>query len=362
MKRMRVLCAFLVLSVLLTGCELWMDGEYHSVTPHLNSSSTGGSTDAEVSSYYELRDKLEQMVSAGTESGLIYYPSIEKATLDSFMNSAIDYVMRFTPAGAYAVNDFTFETGTNSGVQAIAVTISYRHGRTELLRIRQTKDMTGAQTFIASALKNCDAGVTIQVEDYEEMDILQYVQDYVDENPDVCMEMPQVTAATYPEQGHNRIVEVLFAYQTSREDLRQMQQTVRPIFSSAELYVSGDSEDSEKYFQLYSFLMERHDYEIGTSITPSYHLLRHGIGDCKTFATVYAAMCRRAGLYCQVVTGTRGGESWYWNVIMDGDDYCYVDLLACSEAGKFTAKDQEQMNGYVWDYDRFQPETVPETT
>ena len=47
---------------------------------------------------------------------------------------------------------------------------------------------------------------------------------------------------------------------------------------------------------------------------------------------------------------------------MDGDDYCYVDLLACSEAGKFTAKDQEQMNGYVWDYDRFQPETVPETT
>lgn len=362
MNKLFVLCTVLLLSVLLTGCSLWMDGEYYSVTPHLNNASSGANTDAEVSSYAELREKLEQVISAGVESALIYYPAIEKTVLDSFMNSAIDYIVRSTPVGAYAVNEISFESGTNTGKQAVAVSVTYNHGRSEILRIRQAEDMADAQTIIATALKNCDAGVTVQVDQYEERDILQYVQDYVDENPDVCIEMPQVTASVYPEDGENRILEVLFSYQTSREDLRKMQQTVEPVFASAELYVSGDAENSEKYFQLYSFLMERHNYEIKTSITPSYHLLRHGVGDCKAFATVYAAMCRRAGLYCQVVTGTRTGESWYWNVIMSDNEYQYVDLLASNEAGRFAAKAQDQMDGYVWDYDRFQTDAVPETT
>lgn len=362
MKKFSVFLALLLTAMLFTGCDLWMDGEYHSVTPHLNNYSSGSSTDAEVSSYVELRDRLEQLVSAGTESGVIYYPGIEKTVLDGFMNSAINFVMQATPMGAYAVSDITYETGTNTGKQAVAVTVTYRHGRSEILRIRQAEDMDSAKTVIASALKNCDAGVTVQVDRYDALDVLQYVQDYVDENPDVCMEMPQVTASVYPEQGSTRIIEVLFSYQTSRDDLRQMQQTVETVFASAELYVSGDGESEEKYFQLYSFLMERHDYEYETAITPAYHLLRHGVGDCKAFATVYAAMCRRAGLFCQVVTGTRAGESWYWNVIMDDGEYYYVDLLKSSEIGKFTAKRQDEMNGYVWDYDLFQSETIPETT
>lgn len=362
MNKFFVLCIVLSLSVFLTGCDLWMDGEYYSVTPHLNHASSGSNTDAEVSSYVELREKLEQVVSEGVESVLIYYPSIEKTVLDGFMNSAIEYIVRSTPLGAYAVNEISYESGTNTGKEAVAVSVKYNHGRSEILRIRQAENMINAQKIIANALKNCDPGVTIQVAEYEELDVLQYVQDFVDENPDSCIEMPQVTASVYPEEGENRIIEVVLSYQTSREELRKMQQAVEPVFASAELYVSGDAENSEKYFQLYSFLMERHNYEIETSITPSYHLLRHGVGDCKAFATVYAAMCRRAGLYCQVVTGTRAGESWYWNVIMSGDEYRYVDLLACNEAGRFNAKSRDQMDGYVWDYDRFQAETVPETT
>lgn len=362
MKKVSCFLFLLGVLVMLAGCDIWMDGEYYSVTPHLNQSSSSANTDSEVSSYVELRDRLEQLVSDGVESGVIYYPGIDKMVLDGFMNSAINHVTRSTPVGAYAVSSITYDTGTNTGKQAIAVTVSYSHGRSEILRIRQAESMGDALTVIASALKNCDAGVTVLVEKYEEQDVLQYVQDYVDQNPDVCMEMPQVTATVYPEQGSTRIIEVQFAYQTSRDDLRQMQQTVEPVFASAELYVSGDGESSEKYFQLYSFLMERHDYEIETAITPAYHLLRHGVGDCKAFATVYAAMCRRAGLSCQVVTGTRAGESWYWNVIMEDGAYYYVDLLACNETGRFAPKSQDQMGGYVWDYDRFQPESEPETT
>lgn len=356
MKRISVLLAVVLVVVALAGCDLWMDGEYHSVTPHKDSFSSADNSGAEVSSYTELCMELEQMVSIGTESSVIYFPGVEKTVLDGYMVSAIDYIMHDTPVGAYAVENIAFESGTKTGQQAVAVTVDYRHGRSEILRVKKTDTMEKACVVIASALNNCNDGVTVQVKEYRELDMVQYVQDYVNENPDVCMEMPQVTVVVYPEQGETRIIELQFSYQTSRDDLRQMQQTVEPIFASAELYVSGDGETGVKYFQLYSFLMERHDYELETAITPAYHLLRHGVGDCKAFATVYAAMCRRAGLYCQVVTGTRAGESWYWNVIKDGDDFYYVDLLGCNEAGRFTAKSQDQMSGYVWDYDRFQPE------
>jgi transglutaminase-like putative cysteine protease len=96
--------------------------------------------------------------------------------------------------------------------------------------------------------------------------------------------------------------------------------------------------------------MERFDYKIETSNTPAYSLLRYGVGDSKAFATVYSAMCRNAGLECQVVSGTRSGEAWYWNYILIDDIYYHVDLLADNESDAFYAMRSEDMIGYVWDY------------
>jgi len=115
----------------------------------------------------------------------------------------------------------------------------------------------------------------------------------------------------------NKDMELTFTYQTSRDALRQMQSQVKPVFDAASLYVSGDGEDRQKLSQLYAFLMERFDYKIETSITPAYSLLRHGVGDSRAFATVYAAMCRLAGLECMTVTGTHAGDPWTWNIVLD---------------------------------------------
>lgn len=349
------LCLLLVITAF-SGCDLWMNGQYYSEQLHVDDSSVSSNTELEVSSYAELLQTLTQLTAKGTDSAVIYYSEIDRSAVNGYMERAIDYVMNSTPIGAYAVSGIEFDSGTNTGKQAVAVSITYNHSRSEILRIRQAENMDKACTWIDQALRNCDAGITVQVGTYSEMDMMQYVQDFVSANPDVCMEMPQVSFAVYPDKGDTRVLEVLFFYQTSREDLRHMQQTVEPIFDSAELYVSGDAEIWEKYFQLYSFLMERHQYQVETSITPTYHLLRHGVGDSKAFATVYAAMCRRAGLPCQVVTGTRDGVSWYWNVIEEGEQFYYVDLLACDARGSFTPRTREEMNGYVWDYDRFGPD------
>ena len=132
-----------------------------------------------------------------------------------------------------------------------------------------------------------------------------------------------------------------------------MQGQVQRVFASASLYIGQDDEEAQKYAQLFSFLTERFAYQLETSITPSYSLLCHGVGDSRAFALVYAAMCRRAGLNCETVAGTKDGEIYTWNVIADGNAYYYVDLIRCSQNGRFYPARQWEMGGYVWDYSAF---------
>lgn len=349
MKR-KIVAITVLLAFLLSGCGSWMDGSYVSVKPHLEQNRQEAQQAVSASNYLELRNALSDLVESGAEQAVISVAGMEKDSLESNIDLATRYITGSHPIGAYAVEEIRCEAGTSSGQPAVAVSISYVHGRSEILRIKQTKNMNEASAVISIALDSHDTGVILRVEEYRETDFAQLVSDYAMDNPDSVMEMPQVTAMVYPDSGSDRVVELVFTYQTSRQTLRSMQSNVQPVFQSAELYVRGEASDSEKYSQLYSFLMTRYDYQINTSITPAYSLLRHGVGDSKAFATVYAAMCRRAGLSCQVVSGTKDGEARFWNIVCIDQVYYHVDLLTSSDAGGMKACADEEMTGYVWDY------------
>lgn len=353
MKRKMMLLWMIFLCIALCGCNLWMDGSYYSIQPHQDDHSEKLLESATASSYDELQKVLIDMVEGGQKSGVIYMPGFQNAQLTSYMKRAITHITYSHPIGAYAVDEIQYDIGTNSGKPALAVDISYIHNRSEILRIRQAADMKVAGHMIEDALDQCEAGIVIRIAAYENMDFALMVQNYVEEHPDTCMEAPQVTAAVYPQAGTDRIIELSFTYQTNRDALRNMQTYVGPVFEAAVLNVKGEETQSAKFALMYAFLMERSDYQLETSITPAYSLLRHGVGDCKAFATVYAAMCQRAGLDCQVVTGTKEGSPWVWNIICEDDIYYHIDLLNPSNDGKLQKLTEESMQSYVWDYSSY---------
>ena len=359
MKKSIFLLLVLLLSVVFCGCDTWMDGSYYSYTPHLKEDTIKQEGKLEASTFQELRDVLIALAAEGNQNALIYVTGIPSELLANNMNNAIRHVTEQTPIGAYAVDTISYEIGTSSGRAAVAVEITYTHSRSEILRIKKTGDMAQMEEVIASALENCDAGVVLQVDYFEETDFTQLVENYVNANPHICMEMPQVSAAVYPENGRQRVVELAFTYQNSREDLRQMQEYVEPLFLASDLNVRGEEDESTKFNMIYSFLMERTDYQIETSITPSYSLLRHGVGDSKAFAVVYAAMCARAGLDCRVVTGTRAGVPWVWNLICQDGVYYHVDLLQSSALRQLYMFAEDEMQGYVWDYSAYPVSGTP---
>lgn len=349
--RRKALIPTLCLCLCLTGCG-WLDGSYVSVTAHQEQHQYNANQALVASSYQELLRVFSDLISDGTESAVINISGYPEDAVERGVDVAMDYAMGTYPIGAYAVSAMDYELGTNNGLPALAVTITYRHPAAQIRAIQTVKDVEAAGTAVARALERYASEVVLLLEDYTQEDYSQLVRSYAEEHPDTVMEIPQVVTNIHG-SGNKRVVELTFTYQNSPEDLRLMQTQTKPVFEAAALYVSGDGQDRQKFAQLYTFLMERFPYQLETSITPAYSLLRHGVGDSKAFALVYAAMCRKAGLTCLSVPGTCAGEPRTWNIVLDDGNYYHLDLLQCYEEGSFQELTDPEMSGYVWDYSAY---------
>ena len=339
----KLLILSLILCLLLGGCG-WMDGSYVHISDHQENSSEIQDRNMTASSYLELENVLSQMVRSGTSEGLIYLSDYAQNMAESGMYVVCRWLTTKDPVGAYAVENVEYEIGSNSGKPAIAVKIHYRHTPTEIRQIHVVRNTMAAKETLSHALEVLKPGIVMLVEEYEAVDYIQMVNDYAQAHPQTIMETPQVTEAVYGTDSE-RVVELNFTYRSSRDSLKLMRQQVQPVFEAARLYVSENAPNQQQYAQLYSFLMERFDYRIQSSITPAYSLLHHGVGDSSAFAIVYGAMCRSVGLDCRVITGTRNGEPWTWNLIDLEGHYGHVDLLQSSSSGGFHILNPEEMQG-----------------
>lgn len=352
MKKVLTVLLAVCLCFSLCACSSWLDGSYQSVRPHQDDRQEQLQETMTASSYRELLTLLSEMVENGQQEGVINMPGFAENQLKTLMDQAIAYTLEYHPIGAYAVDGITYDLGTAGGKPAFAVNISYLHSRTEILRIKKL-NMETAQEMIWRALDDCEAGIVMRVSDYRDQDFALLVQNFAEAYPEYCMEIPQVSVVTYPQSGSDRVLELTFTYQTNRDALRSMQGYVKPVFEAAQLNVQGEETQSAKFALMYSFLMERNDYQLETSITPAYSLLRHGVGDSRAFAIVFAAMCTRADLECQTVTGTKDGAPWTWNIICEDGVYYHIDLLQETNEGKLTRLTEEDLQSYVWDYSAY---------
>lgn len=365
MKRVALL---LVICLLLSGCGTFMDGEFIWEQTHPIASYPDSGQSISVSDYQQLYAALTDCIEAGIERRTISVAMYDRETLEQDITRAIDVVCLENPVAAFAVQEIGYELGTGGGEAVLSLQVQYSHDRNEIKRIIAVQDNSAALQEIYSALNACDAGIVVRIASYEDADFVQLVEDYAMAHPEFVMENPQLTVNIYPENGVDRVVELKFNYQTSRDTLRGMQIQVRKLFDASLDMVSVTQDDREKFSQLYALLLERfQSYNFETSITPAYSLLVHGVGDAKTFATVYAAMCREAGLECMVVTGTRAGEPWYWNIVRIDEAYYHLDLLRAKEEGAFSLLTDSIIDeGYVWDFTAYpacsepaEDETIP---
>lgn len=347
MRRISLFIILIITALSISGCSLFSE-TYVSQHPHQGNNHSKQSGQQMASSYPEIYDAIVSLVGQGETSGVVILSNLNEQVGRSYMQAAVKNVMSQDPVGAYAVENIQFDIGTNAGRMAVAVRIQYSRSRADIANIKSVKTMDEAEQLIGQSIEQAASTVVFRVEQFEQMDFPALVQQYGEMNAAMVMETPQVMTAVYPHSGQNRLVELTFTYQNSKKDLLEMQALIKPVFTSAELYVQGESSPRKKFQQLYSFLMERTDYKLKSSITPAYSLLQDGIGDSKAFACVYAAMCRQAGLECRTVTGLKDGKEWSWNRVVISNRVYYIDLIEASRIGRLQLLTASEMAGYSW--------------
>jgi len=343
-----ILIAVICGLALLCGCSAWLNGSYASVNPHKEQNFHPEQVLLAPKNYEDIERILVNMILSGQQKKTISMEKM-KGNWREYVADAVNYVCDEYPMGAYAVLDVRYDIDTSGDKTVLVVEITYRRSIAEIGGVLRVENQKEIEEILHSALRFLDISVALSFEEYKEVDFSQIIQDYAMLYPQYVMEVPHISVRMYPNEGSERIVELVFSYGTSRSSLRQMQQQVDLIFSASEMYVSGEADEIDKYAQLYSFLMNRYDYTVRTSTTPAYSLLYNGVGDNKAFATVYAAMCRQAGLNCETVSGTRLGRPWHWNRLQIDNEVYYVDLLRCIEKGQFFYNTAQTMTDYVWD-------------
>lgn len=346
----RTISAFLALVVilLLCGCGLFSE-TYVSTRVHQGSNHNSQTGQQIASSYPEIYSALTTLIGHGDATGVIVLPDLSEQVGLSYMQAAVKNVLSQDPVGAFAVDRIEYDMGSNAGRTAVAVRIFYSRSLSDIARIKTVKNIEEAEKAISLSLEEAAGSIVLRIEQYTKIDFAALVRTCWEENPMMIMEIPQVMTAVYPQNGVTRLVELTFTYQHTQEELLKMQALVRPVFTSAELYVQSERAARIKFQQLYSFLMERSEYKIRSSVTPAYSLLQEGIGDSEAFACVYAAMCRQAGLECRVITGTKDGALWSWNRVVINNRVYYIDLIEAERTGKLQYRTASEMNGYLWE-------------
>ncbi len=348
MKRAAI-AYILAFSLLLGGCSMGFEGDYIWQQSHPMPNSPGNGQNVSVRDYNALYNALEQAVEAALPQLTLAVSSYDRDAVAPDAAEAVAQLRQENPIAAYALQNVRWELGSVAGEQALVFQFTYSYDQAHIRRIKTVDNTLQAKNLITSVLNSFETGIVLRIQRYKETDFQEMLAEYIDKNPHLVIETPEISVSIYPESGSDRVLELKFNYLTSRDNLRTMQQQVATVVEGAVDIVSVTDDGRGKYTQMYSLLMERFQtYTLETSLTPAYSLLLYGVGDSKAFASVYAAMCRKAGLECLTVVGTYNGEVRYWNIVSIEGIYYHVDLLRSKEEGQFRDMTDEEMEGYVW--------------
>lgn len=373
MKRLALLLLLCSLLLCAAGCNSWVTDSYLSVADHIEQPlPTQESPDSEepsiVTNRSELRGAVLSLIRNWTESAELLVRNYDGSISDDLAET-VDYVMHSDPVGAYAVDYIDAELIGDGASGTVTLSLVFRRSAAEIDSIVTVSDNDAAYLKIQQALSTYETALTLRIRSYRETDFAAYIRDYCLENPATVLCLPETSADLYPNEGETRILELHFSYPAARDEMRLMLSSTQSIFNSAASYIRSGETDADRAALLFRFLTTRFDYVLGeeSSTTPAYDLLCRHIAHSLSFACVFGAECRAAGIDCILVEGTRNGAAHFWNLLYLDGAYYHIDLMRSLERNEaelnLLTSGELREAGYVWDETLHpatpEPATVP---
>lgn len=357
----------LLLFLMLTGCGSQAD--YLSIRPHVEQpTATPPPTESDpipiVTNRLELRGAILSLIDNWKEQGTVLIQDYE-GDVERNLSEVMEYATAQHPTGAYAIDYADAEILERDGQQLVQVSFVFRRSISEINSIVLVDNSDAAYDKITEALANYTTALTLRIRRYSARDFSDAIVSYCMENPRIVPTIPEFSLKLYPEEGDHRIMELHFTYPESKDVMREKLSETETTFQSALSYGKTGKTPMDQAQRLCHYLIRRRNQTlVATAPTfPVYSLLSENKGHDLSYAICYQDLCSSLGISSRIVKGTKNGETYYWNLLVFGDETFHVDLRRYVEEGTRTMiplYDETLLaEGYSWDQHAYPAAPLP---
>ena len=344
-----LLAALLLLS--LDGCALY-DGEYYTETPYTAQEETqedsGRITSAEL-----LEAALTRLVETHSTGAKLSFGRYD-GDVSTDLAQTCWHVSTETALGAYCVDYISYDLSRVSAYYEASVYIAYSRTREQVDSLLRLRNSYGIRECIQSAIENGETYLAIQVTTaFVDADV---VEDYARElyyALGSCVSCPSCTVEAYPASGLERIFEITIDYGMTEEESAQRlrEQRQRCILIASQLEPGDGAETAAALARTLSADCICVTDSTDPMDATAWSALCRGQADSEGFAMAYMALCRRAGVECQVVCGQYQKQTHWWNIVRLEGEYYHMDVSlypTLGEAAVLLRSDETMDRDYWW--------------
>lgn len=364
MRKIAVFLTLFALIAALPGCGTLLKGDYTSSRDHEGPPEDDGA-DAELTfeaaNYTQLLDAVESLISQGAERGVIrasgYTGKLESDLADACREASTDTVL-----GSYCVYFINYSLNRLVSTYEASVSILYRHTTEEAAGIPVCDGPETLEELLVEGMSSRAESVTVKVEDSSVTGdtVAQCVEKAYYSNPASILYIPTYTMTSYPEEGRERILEIVFTYPYATPTVEQRRKSLE---RKAEEITGAIPPGTvmERLMVLAGYFRENVEYDSSVdasdaqarrySAMTAYGALGQGKAAGEGYAMGLKVLCDRLGIECQVIRGRYNNMDHAWNLVrMDNGELYHVDMTVFDPAGAPVRNDdQQRYAGFWWD-------------
>ena len=347
----KIIALTTALALTLSGCSALLERDYSQVTPHNTAPTTDGDPSIlRADSYQELVNALIYLVGTGAETGTIRL-YLDADQVESGLEAACLEVVQEDPLGAYAVEYIKYSVNSVVTYFEAQVELTYRRTREQVASIVQATGVTAIRSELSAVLSTFQPECVLRISyfDEDETFIRDLAQQAYYSIPTAALGMPDIQVSIYPDQGRQRIVEIVLTYSQETAELeRQKAELERWTEQLSEplAYLEGD----EQIAGAIRAILDTGVYDPEGGST-AYALLRDGLADSEGLALALSALLQRLEVSCLMAQGTVDGQEHFWLVVQTEGGWRHLDLSAPEEGGPLYTDRQLLDLGYAWKSD-----------
>ena len=353
-RTVSVLLTVVIMMLTLVGCSALFEREYSNIQPHMEQSEKSEQAPYQtVNNYSELKENLTRLIRQAKEMETIRFSSSYSGSLSRDIPQAIYEVMHEDPVAAYAVEYIPNEPYTHYlNYSEVQISISYRVEKSEIGQIQKCAGLAEYSEMVHDSIKNLESSLVVECSYYDEelYDLNRILERQLLLDPMMTIQMPQIQISFYPDNASSRIVRLDFTYSDDlMYELTKRKTTEKHLEDILDTFQGSDPID--RIEEISRWFLENTSYQTEGSenLSTVYGAVSEKRSDSKGIALTAKLLAQNSGIAALVVSGSRNGEPYYWNLVEINGQWMHWDVPSMLQGSPLMLANEDTMDElYEW--------------